>query len=304
MTKIVISGGTGLIGRRLCESLGNRGYQLALLSRKSNRHADIPAYYWNPEMHEIERGALDNADFIIHLAGANIGEKRWTKKRKQAILTSRVNSGKLLFDHVSQDNIRIKAFITASAIGYYGTITSNRIFHETDPPAMDFLGQVCRQWEETADQFAARGIRTVKIRTALVLDSNGGTLTRMTAPVRMGLGAALGKGTQYLPWIHVEDLCGIYFKALEDNKMSGAYNAVAPQDITNKDFMRTLASVMKKPILIPKIPAYALKMFFGEMSAILLEGSRVSSEKIIEAGYHFRYSHIGHALQNLLHEKY
>jgi uncharacterized protein len=304
MTKILISGGTGLIGRRLCDSLGKRGYQLALLSRNSNRHAEIPVYYWNPEMNEIEGGALDNADFIIHLAGANIGEKRWTKKRKQVILNSRVSSGKLLFDHVSQNNIRIKAFVTASAIGYYGTITSNKIFYESDPPAIDFLGQVCRQWEETADLFATRGIRTVKIRTALVLDSNGGALTRMITPARMGLGAALGKGTQYMPWIHIEDLCGIYIKALEDNKMSGAYNAVAPQDIINKDFIRALAQVLKKPILTLKIPAFTLKMLFGEMSAILLEGSRVSSEKIIESGYHFRFSHIGHALQNLLKEQH
>jgi uncharacterized protein len=303
MTRIVISGGTGLIGRRLCNSLIKRGYQLVLLSRKSNRHAEIPVYYWNPEMNEIERGALDKADYIIHLAGANIGEKRWTDSRKQTILNSRVRSGKLLFDHVSQNNIRIKAFITASAIGYYGTITSDRIFHETDPPAMDFLGQVCRLWEESADQFTARGIRTVKIRTGLVLDSSGGTLAKMTTPVRMGLGATLGKGTQYMPWIHMEDLCGIYIKALEDNKMSGAYNAVAPQYITNKDFMRALTRAMKKPILIPKIPAFALKMFFGEMSAILLEGSRVSSEKIMSAGYSFQFSDICHALQNLLNAK-
>lgn len=305
MGTILLSGGTGIIGRNLCEKLKKKGYEVALLSRTATRHFyDIPVYNWDPDKNEIDQEALLKSDYIIHLAGTGIGEKRWTKKREQQIIDSRVKSGQLIFEKIKERNIKIKAFISASAIGYYGTVTSDKLFRETDLPSKDFLGETCRQWEKSADRFEELGIRVVKIRTGIVLTKKGGALSKMIIPVRMGIGSGMGKGSQYMPWIHLDDLCNIYIKAIEDTKMNGAYNAVAPDHRTNIDFNRILAHVLKKPFWFPGIPAIVMKIFFGKMSAILLYGSRVSSDKIMEAGYNFLFPDLENALADLLKENY
>jgi hypothetical protein len=178
-------------------------------------------------------------------------------------------------------------------------VTSEKIFSETDPPADDFIGDVCRQWELSADRFQESGIRTVKVRTGIVLARKGGALDRMTLTVRPGLGSALGSGKQYNPWIHIDDLCNIYIRAIEDKSMAGSWNAVAPEHMTNKEFMRTLAKVLKKPFFFPTVPSFALKLLFGTMSVILLKGSRVSAGKILSAGYNFEFPDLENALKNL-----
>lgn len=300
MERVIITGGTGLIGKHLSGKLKEKGYNVSLLSSKSKQDNDIPVYFWNPEKNEIDRKAISSADYIIHLAGAGIGDKRWTRKRRQVISDSRIKTCELIFNSVQETGTKLKAFISASAIGYYGTITSDKVFTETDHPANDFLGEICRKWEQAADRFYESGIRTVKIRTGVVLTTEGGALARMIPAVRSGFGSALGSGRQYLPWIHVEDLCNIYIKAIEDTSLSGAYNAVAPEHITNEAFMRTLAKVLKKPFFFPDIPAITMKLLFGKMSGILLKGSRVSSDKIISAGYAFQFPNLENALKNLL----
>ncbi len=303
MATVLISGGTGLVGKYLSKRLKGKGYQVAILSRESNRDSDIPTYAWNIEKGTIEKGAIEAADYVIHLAGANIGDKRWTAKRKQLIIDSRVNAGNLLFDKIKESKIKPKVFISASAIGYYGTITTDKIYSETDPPSADFLGKTCQLWEQSADQFIELGIRTVKIRTGLVLTKQGGALAKMISPIIMGIGSAIGNGKQYLPWIHIDDLCGIYIKALEDNQMNGAFNAIAPDHRTYNDFAGTVARLFKKPFWFPNIPAIVLKMVFGEMSVILLKGSRVSSDKIKAAGYNFLFPNLESALKDLLINK-
>lgn len=302
MVTILISGGTGLVGRHLCKKLKEKGYAVAILSRTSKQDADIPTYYWNLEKNEIEKEALETADYIIHLAGANIGDKRWTTKRRQLIIDSRVKTCGLIFDKIKESRIKLKAFISASAVGYYGAITSDKIFTEIDPAANDFLGKTCKLWEQSADRFNELGIRTVKIRTGIVLTKHGGALAKMITPIKIGIGSALGKGRQYLPWIHIHDLCGIYIKAIEDAQMHGAYNAVAPDHKTNRDFMRTLARVLKKPFWFPDIPSIVLKIMFGKMSEMFLKGSRVSSDKIRKAGYNFRFPDLESALTDLFKE--
>jgi uncharacterized protein (TIGR01777 family) len=192
---------------------------------------------------------------------------------------------------------------SASAIGYYGTTASDKIFCETDPPANDFPGETCRLREQAADNFEKMGIRTVKIRTGIVLSKQGGVLTKMTIPTKFGIGSAIGSGRQYMPWIHIDDLCRIYVKAIEDTQMDGAYNAVAPDQPTNNDFIRTLAHVLKKPFWAPAIPSLAMKIMFGRMSSLLLEGSRVSSDKIIASGYNFLFPSLESALTDLLVKK-
>ena len=299
MSRVLITGGSGLIGQSLGRSLQQSGHEVSILSRKISPGSSIPSHYWDVEGQQISKELVNSCEYIVHLAGTNIGQRRWTPARKRVIMDSRIKSAKLIFDKLDPKNNRLKAFITSSAIGYYGARTSDRIFTETDPPADDFLGQTCRDWEQAADRFSASGIRTVKIRTGIVLSKQGGALSRLQLPVKWGLGAPLGHGNQYMPWIHMEDLCAIYAFALENESMHGAYNAVAPEHITNRELTGRLAQQLKKPLWLPNIPAFAMKLVFGEMAAMLLKGSRISSEKIRSAGFKFQFPDIDSAFQEL-----
>jgi uncharacterized protein (TIGR01777 family) len=303
LENVIITGGTGLIGKHLCKKLKEKGYNVAILSRKGNTDRDIPVYFWDSDKNMIDTKAISAADYIIHLAGAGIGDKRWTKKRRQLIYDSRIKTCEFLFNKVQESGTKLKAFLTASGIGYYGAVTSEKIFSETDQPSGDFIGEICRQWENSANSFEESGIRTVKIRTGIVLARKGGAMARMIIPVKMGIGSALGSGRQYIPWIHIEDLCNIYIKAIVDSSLTGAYNAVAPQHKTNREFMRTLAVVLRKPFFFPKIPSFAINLLFGKMSAIILKGSRVSADKIVSAGYTFKFRDLDNALRNLFPER-
>ncbi len=300
MKTVLITGGTGLVGKYLSKKLIEKGYVVATLGRASKKQSDIPNYTWNIEKNELEDGALENVDYIIHLAGANIGEKRWTSKRKKEIVDSRIDSSQLIFQKITENKHQLKAFISASAIGYYGAITTDKIFVETDQPSHDFLGETCRLWEEAANSFESLGIRTVKIRTGVVLTYQGGALAKMITPVKVGLGASIGSGKQYMPWIHIDDLCEIYLKAIEENNMHGAFNAVAPEHKTNREFSETLTKVLKKKVWFPSIPAFILKIIFGKMSELILNGSRVSSNKLIKEGFQFKFPDLKSALEDLI----
>jgi len=298
MHNILITGGTGLIGKHLIKALSDKGYSISILSRKKISDSIYPTYMWNVDTMEIDNKAIEWADVIIHLAGTNIGAKRWTKKRKKEIADSRIKSSELIFNAVKKQNNKLKVFISASAIGFYGTINSNKIFTENDPPANDFLGEICNHWEQAVEKFKELEIRTVKIRTGVVLSKQEGALSKMIIPVKAGLGAALGSGKQFLPWIHIDDLCNIYIKAIGDSQMSGAYNAVASNE-TNKSFTRTLAKILNKPLWLPNIPGFFLKMLFGEMADILLKGSQISNHKIKKSGFTFAFPDLEKTLINL-----
>ena len=299
MSRVLITGGSGLIGQSLGKSLQRAGHEVSILSRKGSPDSPIPSHFWDVEGQQISKELVNTCDYIVHLAGANMGGRRWTPARKKVIVNSRIKSAKLIYDHLDPVNSRLKAFITSSAIGYYGARTSDRIFIETDPPAEDFLGKTCRDWEAAADRFSELGIRTVKIRTGVVITKKGGALSRLQLPVKLGLGAALGDGSQYMPWIHLNDLCAIYMHALENESMLGAYNAVAPEHITNRELTRKLAKKLGRPLWIPNIPSFGMKLLFGEMASMLLKGSRVSSEKIRKTGFSFQFPDIDSALQEL-----
>jgi uncharacterized protein (TIGR01777 family) len=300
MEKILITGGTGLVGKHLSKMLIDNGYSVALLSRRRNMVSGIQNHFWDVENKIIDNEAVASADYIIHLAGAGIGDKRWCTQRKKEIRDSRIASAQLIFDQVMKEKGRVKAFISSSAIGYYGCVIGEKIFSETDPPATDFLGETCRLWEEAANKFRDAGIRTVKIRAGVVLAQNGGALSKLALPVKLSIGSHLGSGSQYMPWIHIDDLCGIYLKALKDQSMEGPYNAVAPEHITNRQFVKKLARELHKPLWFPPIPAFALKLLFGEMASMLLTGSRVAADRIITAGYEFRYGSLDKALPQIL----
>jgi uncharacterized protein len=299
---VLITGGSGLIGRYLTSALMSMGYKVTHLSRIANQFDKVRVFRWEPEKEILDPIVFDGVDYIVHLAGANIGEKRWTRNRKKEIVNSRVNSAELIFKVISDNKIPIKAYISASAVGYYGSITSDKIFCEEDPPGTDFLGNTCRLWEEGADLFKNNGIRTVKIRTGVVLEKNDSALSKLMMPAKYGFLVQTGNGRQYMPWIHIADLCNIYLKAIEDENMNGAYNAVSPQHVTHKEFVETLAAVMKKPLFPIAVPAFVLRAAMGEMSDVVLKGSRVASDKLTNSGYRFLYPALKRALENILQE--
>ncbi len=300
MSTVLISGGTGLVGQRLSAALSQRGYEVMLLSRSEATDFTYSTYKWNPEQQEIAHDAISRADYVVHLAGINISEKRWTEARKKQIIASRVKSGKLLVSSIQENDKKIKAFISASAVGYYGGETRETIFIENDSPASDFLGSTCETWEKPAGAIAKQGIRSVVLRIGVVLAREGGALPKMISPIKYGVGSALGDGKQYIPWIHINDLVGILLKSIEDEEMRGTYNAVAPESTNNESFMKLAANILKKPYFMPKVPAGVLRLLLGEMSVIVLKGSRVSAKKIVKSGYEFIYPELKMALRELL----
>jgi hypothetical protein len=299
-SSVLISGGSGLVGRYLTSSLLSEGYKVSHLSRKSEHSGRVRVFSWDPAQNKIDPESFEGVDYLIHLAGANIGEKRWTKKRKEEIIRSRVDSARLIHKVIIEKGTRLKAFISASGIGIYGTVTSDNIFKEDAMPATDFMGTTCKMWEEAADLFANSGIRTVKIRTAVTLEKNDSALSKLMWPTRFGFLVQTGNGSQYIPWIHILDLCNIYLKAIADPEMKGVYNAVSPQHVTSREFIGTLAAVMKRPVFPIPAPSIVLRSALGEMSDVVLKGSRISSDKITAAGYRFIFSNLQDALRNVI----
>ena len=302
MTKnVLLTGGTGFIGKHLTDVLIENGFTVSILSRSNRKNTSSITYYkWNLKDDFIEKDAILNADYVIHLAGEGIVEKRWTKRRKKAILESRIKPIDLIFSILKEHNKTLDAFISASAVGIYGAITSQEICTENTPPANDFLGTTCQKWEAAADQITSLGIRTAKIRTGIVLGKGEGFLKKITPGFKAGFGAILGSGKQYIPWIHVEDLCQIYLKAIVDIEMQGAYNATITDNTTNATLSRILAHLYGYSIWLPNIPAFIIKLGLGEMSIAVLEGQRISSEKIQKAGFEFQYTDIETTLSTSL----
>ncbi len=297
MQRVVITGGTGVIGSHLSNQLAMAGWHVVHLTRGENRGGKYQSFRWDPSNGYCDQDAIREGDAIIHLAGSNIGEGRWTKARRREIISSRTVTGELLHRITVGSGIIPSVFITASGINYYGSEISESIFTESDPPSGDFLGETCRLWEAAADRFAGAGVRTVKLRTAVVLASSGSALNRITAPTRAGLVVRLGPGNQYFPWIHIDDLCSVYHMSLEDSAMSGPYNAVAPQHVTHDMLMREVARQKGLPLFLPHVPAWLLRAFLGDMSQLLTTGSRVSAERLSAAGFQFRYPDISSALR-------
>ena len=299
MPKVIITGGTGLIGTKLTSLFEQSGYEVFILSsRKKTDKKNI--IYWDYATKDAETNFLKNTDCIIHLAGENIGKKRWTKKQKEKIITSRVNSLMFLKELFKTTGEFPKVLISASATGYYDSKPSSHVFTEDDPPGKDFLSNVCIKWEQAADSFLELGARVVKFRIGVVLTDKGGMLPQLVSLTRLMIGSVAGSGRQIVPWIHIGDLISLMFAAVSGNKFNGVYNAVAPQQVTNKVFMNTLASVLNKRIWLPPVPSWVIKLLFGEMSVIVLKGNRISSKKIINSGYKFQYSVLQHALEELL----
>lgn len=296
MHRVVISGGTGLVGRHLSSMLGAENYDVVHLSQRKTGLTGFRSYFWDPGRDYCDREAFHEGDAIIHLAGANIGGRRWTGNRKREIVESRTKTAALLYKYSLGAGIRPSVYVTASATGIYGSLTTDKIFKEADPPSGDFLGETCRLWEAAAEPFREAGVRVVMIRTAPVLAPSDSVLTRMTAPAKAGLIVRVAPGNQYFPWIHINDLCSAYMKAVCDGDMSGPYNASAPEHITHDMLMREVARQKRLPLFLPHVPVWLLRVFFGEMSVVLTTGSRISPERLEDTGFRFMYPDIISAL--------
>ena len=313
MSTILITGGTGMIGTALTKALLEKDYNVIILTRNPEKFtastSRLSYASWNIPNQTIDKEAITKSDYIIHLAGAGIADKRWTKKRKREIVDSRIKSGELLVKALKENANKVKAVISASAIGWYLTPDSSpggegrsspRKLEESDPPADDFLGQTCKQWEESLEPISQLNKRLVKLRTGIVLSNEGGALPRFIKPLQFGIAPILSNGKQIMSWIHIDDLVRIYIAATENENMNGVYNAVAPRPVSNKELVLQLAEIKRGRFFVPiHVPSFILKLILGEMSIEVLKSATVSCDKIHFTGFTFLYPSLEAALKQL-----
>ena len=298
--KILITGGTGMIGLKLSRLLRNQGHQVFHLSRSKREDDEFPAFIWDLSNGYLEEGALDGMEAIIHLAGANVGEGRWTTSRKKVIMDSRTSSGELLLSHLAKQSIKPKLFISASAVGFYGAFTGDTLLTESAPVGSDFLAEVCKQWESKIAPIEKMGIRLVTLRIGVVLSREGGALPKILEPP---VAAPIGSGEQYMSTIHIDDLVNMFLFAIENDSVNGTYNAVGPEPISNRDFTQLAAKAADKVYVPIAVPGFLLKIALGEMSQIVLGGNRVSGDKLLKAGFQFQFASVKEALDDLFRTK-
>lgn len=298
---VLITGATGLVGQALVNLLLQNGYSVHYLSTSKSKlinQNNYKGFYWNPKLSEIDTNAFEDVEVVIHLAGASVA-KKWTTSYKEEIIESRVLSTRLLYQTLNKKANTVKQIISASAIGIYPD-DLNYIYHETDNKVDDsFLGNVVEQWEKEVDQFEKLQILVAKVRIGIVLSDEGGALQEMAKPIKLGLGAAFGSGEQYQSWIHIYDLVSI-FQFIMNNKLAGIYNGVAPYPVTNAELTKAIAKVLKKPLFLPNIPKFVMKLILGEMHQILFSSQHVSCRKLLDAKFQFKYASLDKALNDLL----
>ncbi len=311
MPAVLITGGTGLIGKNLTRHLTAKGFEVIILSRKPLRLSENPLVTyanWNIDEQKIDSIAIAKADYIINLAGAGVMEKKWTKKYKKEIVESRTKSSEFLIKVLQENANRVSAIISASAIGWYGRDTKPLLhkegFIETDTADEKFLGETCRLWEESIEPVTKLNKRLVKLRTGIVLSNEGAAFAEFKKPLRFGIAGILGGGKQVISWIHIDDLCRMFIYAIENEHLSGSYNAVAPLPVDNKKLILKLAKMMRGQFYIPiHVPQFFLKLILGERSIEILKSATVSCEKIKTAGFTFLYPTIDAALKELTGNK-
>lgn len=301
---VLITGGTGLVGKALTRALVEKGYQVIILSRNLNGKpvsGSVQYAQWDVKKQQVDLDALRKADHIIHLAGAGVVEKKWTEAYKKEIVESRTASSQLLIHALQNNPNKVKTIASASAIGWYGADSDPvHAFIETDTADSSFLGDTCRRWEASIEPVESLGKRLVKLRIGIVLSNEGGALAEFKKPLKFGVAAVLGSGKQIVSWIHIDDLCRMFIEGIEQENLSGSYNAVAPNPVSNKTLVTTLARAMKCRFCIPMhVPAFVLKIMMGQRSIEVLKSAKVSSKKITDAGFTFQYNTIEEALENL-----
>jgi hypothetical protein len=297
---VLITGASGLIGKPLSRLLLENGYTVHQLSRNiSKANKDVKIFKWDVSRMTIDESCLDNVDAIINLAGEGIADKAWTNKRKIEIVKSRTDSLKLLYDLLKKKpEHNVKTFISSSAVGHYGD-RKDEILNEKSEPGTDFMANTCLSWERSAVKIEALVPRLIIFRTGVVLSKEGGALPQLAKPIKLGFGAVLGTGKQWVPWIHIEDTIRIFLYALENENINGVFNMAAPFPVTNAELTKACANQFKKPLWLPHVPEIALRIALGEMSRVVLNSTRISADKLIETGFKFKFSKIESALQHL-----
>ncbi len=294
---ILLTGGTGLIGGRLTEQLLEKGYRVSHVSRSAGEDARVATFLWDVDKGEIDERCIDGVDVIVHLAGAGIADKRWTKRRKKEMIDSRTKSIALIYGLLKRKEHRVNAVLSAAAIGYYGD-RGEELMTEESLPSNGFLAKCCVAWEAAVDEGEKLGLRIVKFRTGVVLD-NGGALAKMAMPIKFYAGSPMGSGKQWVPWIHWQDVVDMYLFGIEHENLAKVYNMVAPNPVTNKQLTQAIAKQLHRPLWLPDVPAFFLKLVLGEMSSIVLASTKVSAQKIEAAGFEFKFPQIIKALEDI-----
>ncbi len=289
---ILITGGTGFIGSALSRKLKNSGHNVTVTTRRQSDSKE--KLTWSPPG-LIPESKLSNIDAVINLAGESIASGRWTAERKKRLISSRVETTRALVESIKNSDPGPKILISASAVGFYGQHGDEEVTENTGQ-GTDFLAEICRAWESEALKAQESGLRVVIMRFGTVLESDGGALLKMITPFKLFLGGPLGSGRQWFPWVHRDDLTGIIKYAMDNKSMSGPFNVTSPQAVTNREFSDALGRALNRPSCLP-VPGFVLKIVFGELSSILLTGQKVLPEKILNAGFKFKYPDIDGALR-------
>lgn len=302
--KILVTGATGLIGRRLCQILTADGHTVVALSRSPQRAKDLAVrevHRWEPQAGALPEKVLDGVDAVVHLAGEPIAAHRWSDEQKRRIRDSRVMSTRHVVNAMRSAATKPRILVSSSAVGFYGD-RGDELLIESSPAGTGFMSEVCASWEQEADRAKLFGVRVVEVRTGVVLSSEGGALKKMLPPFKLGVGGPLGSGRQWFPWIHIEDIVGIFREAIFSTSLSGPINGTAPELATNAEFTRQLGRVLRRPAFLP-VPEFALRGLMGEMANVLLGSQRVVPKAMLDAGYRFHYTSLAAALEGLLANK-
>ena len=299
MTKhILMTGATGLIGKKLIRALQEKGHKISVLSRKPIVIEKVKVFLWNVYQQEIDPGCLEDVDTIIHLAGENVAGEKWSPARKKKVIDSRVLSTKLLYQLIKEQQADIQSFISASAVGYYGD-AGDEILVEKSPAGTGFLAECCRQWEAAVDEGTALGLRIVKCRIGFVLAKNEGALPALDKPIRFFAGAALGSGKQWVPWVHVDDVVEAFVSAVENDQWTGSYNICAPFPVSNLSLTKAIAKKLHRPVWPINVPESILKLILGEMASVALISNNTSAQKLLDTGFQFKYLQLEDALTDI-----
>lgn len=296
--RILITGGSGNVGKALSLALLQNGFEVCHLSRNKGKNPDIATFIWDVNAGEIDERCLIGVDTIIHLAGAGIADSRWTDKRKKEIIESRTHSISLLYALMQREKNQVKTVISASASGFYSN-RGNKVLDEKSPPITDFMSNCCQLWEQAVDKGTELGLRIVKFRTGVVLDKTSGALVKIAQPIKLGLGAALGSGKQWISWIAIDDVVSMYIFALQNTNLNGVFNMATPNPVTNQQLTTAIAKQLHKPLWLPNVPAFVLKLALGEMSLVVLGSTKMDVSKIQSAGFSFAYADLKSALKNI-----
>jgi uncharacterized protein (TIGR01777 family) len=295
---ILITGGSGLLGKQLTSALLKAGNQVTHLSRKPGKPGAVKTFLWDIENSQIDPACIEGIDIIVHLAGEGIVEKRWTEERKKALVESRTKSIELIYGVLKRKPHTVKRIISASATGYYSD-RGDELLTEESQPAHDFLGNCCIDWERAVGEGKQLGLQITKFRTGVVLTKDGGALPQLALPVKFGIGSPIGSGNQWVPWIHYQDVTDMYLWAINNDEVAGVYNMVAPNPVTNKQLTQAVALQFNKSTWLPNVPAFILKLWFGELSQVVLGSTKASAFKVERAGYIFKYPVLEDALKEI-----